>query len=126
MPGASNENLFTRRAIGRLSRIIKNIAHIAILDTRGEGDLPCAFQGFGGSLWLVPHSEIWMKCGEMKRHIVAEISKNPVAKVLGLFCSIILTRYHQVGNFEPDFSFVLKPLKRIQYGVEMGKCYFMI
>src|SRR5262245_698484 len=119
MPRATNERLAASRAIGGLALIVKDVAHIAVLDTRGERDLPRALQRCRGSSWLVRHSEIWMERREVKRHAVPQIGYNPVAKLPCLVRRIILTGYHQIGNLEPDLSFSLKPSECIQHRVQM-------
>ena len=73
MPRATNERLAARRAIGGLALVVKDIAHIAVLDTRGKRDLPRARQGCSWGFWLVRHSEIWMERREVKRDRISQI-----------------------------------------------------
>ncbi len=73
MPRATNERLAACGAIGGLALVIKDIAHIAVLESRGKRDLPRALQGCPGGFWLVGHSEIWVERREVKRHTVPQI-----------------------------------------------------
>src|SRR4029077_6663198 len=114
MPRATNERLAACRAIGGLALIVKDIAHIAVLDTRGKRDLPRALQGCCGGFWLVRVSEIGVERREVKRDRISQILYNPITQLLSFFGTIVFVRDHQVCDLEPDVSFIFKPPEGIE------------
>ena len=71
MPRATNERLAACGAIGGLALVVKDIAHIAVLESRGKRDLP-RVAGLRGFLACRSFGNL-MERREVKRHTVSQI-----------------------------------------------------
>src|SRR6266851_4760624 len=90
VPGASHEQFLALRTIG-VRAIAVDISFINVVQARVERDLPGLIERLRRRARLVLQLEVWVKRGEMQRHVRPQMSQNPLGK-LPRFSWIVIQR----------------------------------
>ena len=125
MPGTADKEFLAVGAVG-VGGFGEDVAFVDEVEAGIESDAAGAMEGVGRSWGLVLELEIGMEGGEVERNVGAEVGENPVDQFACFVGIVVEGGDHEIGELEPDGSFVLEPEKGVEYRLKVSEGDFAV
>src|SRR6516164_3047393 len=120
IPISADDRLTTARAIRALAALVMDIPGVDEMQPDLARDIASRRQRGGRRAGQIQHLVVRVEGGEMQGHVRSQPCHHPLAQLLYFLRAVIVTRYKQRCDFEPDLRFVLQIFERFEDGAEMA------